>query len=172
MDRLFKKAVTLDINNEELNSIRNLNEDRFEYNMNAERKGSFLEPAWRTLISTAFSIQNFVAMPISYLRNLQSNKNQFVTEENDNLPVVQDEKKGFLSKIAKLFKKDKKKGNEKQEIKKESSTELTFNERYGGIETPTINTDVVLAKGQMAKTNEVTNRKYMPDSQDGEDIEY
>lgn len=172
MDRLFKKAVTLDINNEELNSIRNLNEDRFEHNMNVERKSSFLEPAWRTLISTAFSIQNFVAMPISYLRNLQSNKDQFVTEENDNLPVVQDEKKGFLSKIAKLFKKDKKKENEKQEIKKESNTELTFNERYGGIETPTINADVVLAKGQMAKTNEVTNRKNMPDSQDGEDIEY
>ena len=170
MDKLFKKAVTLDVNNEELESIRKLNEDRFEHNMNAERKSSFLEPAWRTLISAAFSIQNFVAMPISYLKSIQKNENQFISEENDNLPVVQDKKKGLFSKLTRLFKKNKTKESEKIEAKNTSNEQQTFNERYGGLPTPKIVTDSELDKNQAEKENANPNRKVAPDSQDGEDI--
>lgn len=172
MDKLFKKAVTLDIDNKELESIRNLNEDRFEHNMNAERKSSFLEPAWRALISTAFSIQNFVAMPISYLRNIKENKEQIEARENNNLPVVQDEKKGLFSRLRGLFKKDKKIESEKQEIAKESKRELSFDERYGVNQTPTIQAGAILSKIQADRTNGKFDIKANPDSQDGEDIEY
>lgn len=169
MDKLFKKAVVLDVGFEDLDSIRKLNETRFEHNMNTERKSSFFEPARRAIISAAFSIQNFVAMPISYVRSIQANKEQYESQESDNLPVVKDEKKGLFSKIAKLFKK---KESEKQVIKSRRNKEPSFDERYKLEQTPIIQANTNLSNEQMQKANDDINRSSAPDSQDGEDIEY